>query len=181
MHFLSLFSREIGTIFYSLGFFPTQADLQKFTSEVSTASSRSLVLFWKISNGMCKQGSDIVHFSNLQNLLCHYVTVIKSWVTLEALFLLENSKQTPTACSCATRWKMSALDISTGTDSSQPWLKCYWGTSKTVQLYHCIKKFLISVYEKKAEMQIGVKLNQIIYYTMYFSLILKAHMNAFHY
>lgn len=65
MHFLSLFSREIGTIFYSLGFFPTQADLQKFTSEVSTASSRSLVLFWKISNGMCKQGSDIVHFSNV--------------------------------------------------------------------------------------------------------------------
>lgn len=37
------------------------------------------------------------------------------------------------------------------------------------------------MYEKKAEMQIGVKLNQIIYYTMYFSLILKAHMNAFHY
>lgn len=117
----------------------------------------------------------------LQNLLCHYVTVIKSWVTLEALFLLENSKQTPTAYSCATRWKMSAQDISTGTDSSQPWLKCYWRTSKTVQLYHCIKKFLISVYEKKAEMQIGVKLNQITYYTMYFFFILKAHMNAFHY
>ncbi|XP_063318328.1 dynein regulatory complex protein 8 isoform X2 [Pelmatolapia mariae] len=35
---------EIGTIFYSLGFFPTQADLQKFTSEVE--DERSGYIHW---------------------------------------------------------------------------------------------------------------------------------------
>ncbi|XP_005733345.1 dynein regulatory complex protein 8 isoform X1 [Pundamilia nyererei] len=36
--------KEIGTIFYSLGFFPTQADLQKFTSEVE--DERSGYIHW---------------------------------------------------------------------------------------------------------------------------------------
>lgn len=52
-----LFSREIGTIIYSLGCFPTQADLHDFIAEVRTVFIYILLIFWINKTTCLKESS----------------------------------------------------------------------------------------------------------------------------